>query len=65
MLIALSRFAAFKSGILSSAIFWISAFDTLPTLFLFGTPDPDLILAAFFNKIAAGGVLVIKLKLLS
>ena len=35
------------------------------TLVLLGTPEPDLILQAFFNSTAAGGVLVMKLKLLS
>ncbi len=65
MLIADSKVDAFKSGILSSAIFWISALEILATFVLLGTPDPDLSPQAFFNKTAAGGVLVIKLKLLS
>lgn len=37
----------------------------LATLVLFGVAEPDLILQAFFNKTAAGGVFVMKLKLLS
>ena len=65
MLIAASKVAAFKSGIFISAISWILALEIVATLFLFGTPEPDLMLQAFFNKTAAGGVFVMKLKLLS
>ena len=35
-------------------------FVTLPTLFLFGSPEPFSIFAAFFRRIAAGGVFVMK-----
>src|SRR5467141_1483942 len=38
---------------------------TLPTFSLFGSFDPAAMLAAFFNKIAAGGLLVIKVNDLS
>ena len=65
MLIAASTDAAFKSGILSSAIFCNSALEMVATFVLFGTADPDLSLQAFFSNTAAGGVLVMKLKLLS
>src|SRR5438046_7129179 len=33
---------------------------TLPTLFLLGSFEPAAMLAAFFNRIAAGGLLVMK-----
>ena len=65
MLIADSSEAAFKSGILSSAISWTCAFVILATFFLFGSPEPDWILQAFLINTGAGGVLVMKLKLLS
>ena len=65
MLIAASKEAAFKSGIFISAISWILALEIVATFVLFGTPEPDLMLQAFFNKTAAGGVFVMKLKLLS
>ena len=35
---------------------------TLPTLFLFGTPEPFCTPAALSSRIAAGGVLVMKVK---
>ena len=35
---------------------------TLPTLFLFGTPEPLSIFAAFLRRIEAGGVLVMNVK---
>src|SRR5215212_9575139 len=38
---------------------------TLPTLFLLGSFDPAAMLAAFFNRIAAGGLLVMKVNDLS
>src|SRR5438067_11434006 len=38
---------------------------TLPTLVLFGSLDPAAILAAFFNKTAAGGLLVMNVNDLS
>src|SRR5699024_8035911 len=65
MLIAASTDAAFRSGIFSSAISWSCAFVIVATLFLFGTPEPDWILHAFLIRTAAGGVFVMKLKLLS
>ena len=65
MLIAASRFAAFKSGIFVSAISWTCAFVIVATLVLLGTPEPDWMLQAFFIRTAAGGVFVMKLKLLS
>ena len=40
MLIAVSIDAAFKSGIFNSAIFLTCSFVKLPTLVLFGTPEP-------------------------
>ena len=51
MLIAASKDAAFKSGIFISAISWILALEIVATLFLFGTPEPDLMLQAFFKKL--------------
>ena len=65
MLIAASKLAAFKSGIFISAISWILALEILATFVLLGTPEPDLMLQAFLSNTAAGGVYVIKLKLLS
>ena len=65
MLIAASMDAAFKSGIFNSAIFWRSALEILATFVLLGTPEPDLMLHAFLRRTAAGGVFVMKLKLLS
>ena len=62
MLIAASKDAAFKSGIFISAISWIFALEIVATLFLFGTPEPDLMVQAYFNRTAAGGVFVMKLK---
>ena len=50
MLIAASKDAAFKSGIFISAISWIFALEIVATLFLFGTPEPDLMLQAFTNN---------------
>src|SRR5436309_16119788 len=38
---------------------------TLPTFVLFGSLEPAAMLAAFFNKIAAGGLLVMKVNDLS
>jgi hypothetical protein len=65
MLIAASKEAAFKSGILSSAISCNFALEIVATFVLFGTAEPDLMLQAFLIKTGAGGVLVTKLKLLS
>ena len=41
------------------------ALEILATFVLLGTPEPDLMLQAFFKSTAAGGVFVMKLKLLS
>ena len=57
MLMADSRLAAFRSGILVSAIFCTSALLMVATLVLLGTPEPDSILQAFLMRTAAGGVL--------
>ena len=65
MLIAASRDAAFRSGIFNSAISCTFAFEIVATFSLFGTAEPLLILHAFLINTAAGGVFVIKLKLLS
>ena len=67
---AMDRMAAstsevFKSGILVSAISLSCALVTLPTLFLFGSPDPLGIPVVFLRRTAAGGVLVMKEKLRS
>lgn len=59
------KLAAFRSGIFISAISFTLSLEIVATFVLFGTPEPDLMLQAFFSKTAAGGVLVIKLKLLS
>ena len=50
MLMAASREAAFKSGIFISAISWSFALEMEATLFLLGTPEPDLMLQAFFKE---------------
>src|SRR5882724_7265444 len=50
--------AAFKSGIFCFAISSTCFSVTFPTLSLFGAPDPLAIPAALFNRIEAGGVLV-------
>ena len=63
--IACSTVLAFRSGILSSAISRTLSRPTLATLSRLGTPDPFGMPAAFFNKTAAGGVFVMKVKLLS
>ena len=65
MLIAASTDAAFRSGIFISAISLTLSLEIVATLVLFGTPEPDLMLHAFFSSTAAGGVFVTKLKLLS
>ena len=63
--IAESIFAALRSGILRVAISSSCALVILATFVLLGTPEPEAILHAFLSKTAAGGVLVMKLKLLS
>ena len=65
MLIACSIVFAFKSSIFISAIERKSFFERTPTFSLFGSPEPFLILACFIISLAAGGVFVIKVKLLS
>src|SRR5450432_4664986 len=65
LLIAASTDAAFRSG-----IFWVAmsrtwASVTVPTLVLLGTPEPLARLAAFLSRTAAGGVLVMKVKVRS
>ena len=62
LLIAASTEAAFKSGIFCVAISRTCFSVTLPTLSLLGVPAPLAMPAAFFNRTAAGGVLVIKVK---
>src|SRR5436190_586533 len=60
LLIAAATDAAFKSGIFCLAMSSTCFSVTLPTLSLFGAPEPLAIPAARFSKIAAGGVLVMK-----
>src|ERR1700758_3568138 len=60
LLIALSTDAAFRSGIFCFAMSSTCFAVTLPTLSLFGVPDPLAMPAARFNRIEAGGVLVMK-----
>src|ERR1041384_8495353 len=62
VLIAASRLVVFKSGIFVLAISSILAREILPTFSLFGLPDPFSTPAAFFNRSAAGGVFVSKVK---
>ena len=62
LLIAESTLAAFKSGIFCFAISSTCFAVTLPTLSLFGVPDPLAIPAARFSNTEAGGVLVINVK---
>src|SRR2546423_13016305 len=62
VLIADSRFVVFKSGIFVRAISSIFAREIVPTLSLFGRPDPFSTPAAFFRRSAAGGVFVSKVK---
>src|SRR5207302_4550268 len=62
LLIAASTEAAFKSGIFCLAMSSTCFAVTLPTLSLFGTPDPLAMPAARFNRIEAGGVFVMKVK---
>ena len=60
LLTAASTEAAFRSGIFCLAISSTCFSVTLPTLSLLGVPDPLATPAARFNRIAAGGVLVMK-----
>ena len=59
---AASMLAAFRSGILVSAILRTSSLLMVATLVLLGTPEPDSMLQAFLMSTAAGGVLVMKVK---
>src|SRR5205814_8593861 len=60
-----SMLVVLRSGSLSSAISRTCFLLTLPTLFLFGSPDPLSTFAAFLSRIDAGGVLVMNVKLRS
>src|ERR1700740_2770992 len=60
LLIAVSTVAAFRSGIFCFAISSTCFSVTLPTLSLFGAPEPFAMPAARFSKIEAGGVFVMK-----
>src|SRR4051812_33641219 len=60
VLMADSNESQFRSGIFSFAISSTCFAVTVPTLFLFGSADPFAMLAARFNRIGAGGVLVMK-----
>src|SRR5882757_1403998 len=62
---AASSDAAFRSGILVLAISSTCFFVTLPTLVLFGTPEPFGIPAALSSRMAAGGVFVMKVNVRS
>src|SRR5271157_2542318 len=59
LLMAASTDAAFRSGIFCLAISSTCFSVTLPTLSLFGAPDPLAMPAARFSNTDAGGVLVI------
>src|SRR6202050_1566740 len=65
LLTAASTEAAFRSGIFCLAISSTCFSVTLPTLSLLGVPEPLATPAARFSRIAAGGVLVMKLKVRS
>src|SRR5439155_8048619 len=58
LLVAASTEAAFRSGILCLAMSSTCFAVTLPTLSLFGVPDPLAIPAARLSKTEAGGVFV-------
>src|SRR5215210_5430613 len=60
VLIADSRLVVFKSGIFNLAISSTLAREMVPTLTLFGVPDPFGTPEAFFRRSAAGGVFVSK-----
>src|SRR5438874_9598394 len=62
LLMAASTDAAFRSGIFCLAMSSTCLSVTLPTLSLLGAPEPLAIPAARLTRIAAGGVLVIKVK---
>src|SRR5262245_32984213 len=65
MAIPASVVLAFRSGILRAAISLTWALVTEPTLFRLGSPEPLARLAARLRRIAAGGVLTMKVKDLS
>src|SRR3954447_17058536 len=60
-----SMLVVLRSGSLSSAISRTCFIETLPILFLFGSPEPLSTFAAFLRRIEAGGVLVMNVKLRS
>src|ERR1043166_5621137 len=62
---AASSFRAFKSFAFVLTISMTCLRVTVPTLALLGSLEPAAMLAAFFNKTAAVGLLVMKVKLLS
>ena len=59
---AASSFDALRSFAFARAISRTCALVTLPTLSLFGTPEPFARPAAFLRSTAAGGVLRMKVK---
>ena len=65
MLIADSMSVQLRSGIFCSAILRRSSLLMVATLSLWGTPEAVSMPQAFFISSAAGGVLVIKVKLRS
>ena len=65
MRMAQSRSDAFRSAILISAIFLSCALVTLPTLVRLGWALPFSIPASLSRRFAAGGVLVMKVKVRS
>ena len=65
LLMADSTDAALRSGIFCVAISRTCFSVTLPSFSLFGVPEPLAMPAAFLSRTAAGGVLVMKLKLRS
>src|SRR6267142_3909638 len=65
LLMAASMEAAFRSGIFCLAMSATCFSVTLPTLSLFGEPEPLATPAARFSRIDAGGVLVMKVNDLS
>ena len=65
MLMADSRFAAFRSGILISAILRTCARVMFATFVLFGTPEPLSMPHYFLMRTGVGGVLVMKVKVRS
>ena len=58
MFIAASTSFAFRSSSFSSAIERSWSFDSVPTLFLFGTSEPLVMPSASLIRTAAGGVFV-------